>query len=176
MKGMNDMKQKALLCLVLCFLLVAALFTGCADENNGGGYSEATENISKNPEQSGTDSTANVSSDSSTSGTTSEDSYLDSTTGLYVSKNLPEFKDEWKSYSTFRVLVCSNESQTTYYSEEIEPLYDTTDEAITGGVTKRNDWIYDNYGITVKAIPVANVPLALAASISAYDCHNPSVL
>ena len=42
---------------------------------------------------------------------------------------MPEFKWEGEEYNEFNVLIYSNEAQTTYYCEDVEPnLYDTTDE------------------------------------------------
>ncbi len=65
-----------------------------------------------------------------------------------------------------RVLVVSNEIQTTYYSEEIEPdMYPTTDAKLNEAVAERNNLVSEKLGIDVKAVPVDDV-----ASSSAKSC------
>ncbi|MDD4124640.1 MAG: hypothetical protein PHW77_02765 [Eubacteriales bacterium] len=151
------MKPKAVISLLLCFLMMFVFFVGC-DDSNGDTSDESTNDTSVTSEQS-------ESGEDESSQTVSEDPYTDEN-GLYSTKNLPEFNSEWVNYGEFRVLVCSNEEQTTYFSEEIEPLYSTTDQVIIDGVVRRNDWIYDTYGIVVKAVPVVNVLNAVRLEIS----------
>ncbi len=84
---------------------------------------------------------------------------------------MPEYK--WKddeSFKQFDVLVYSQESQPTYYSEDVESgLYSNTDQALTDAVKKRNDEIYSKYGVTVKAVPVSDVSKELMDTVLAGD-------
>ncbi len=150
------MRLKAIACLLLCFVLISAILAGCAD--NGNENSSGQESVPAGSEASHTSEPVS----------TEDDPYRDEA-GIYSAKHLPAFDDDWKSYEEFRVLVYSDESQKTYYSEEIEPLYDTTDQAIIDGVNTRNAWISDNYGITVRAIPVPDVLATVRAEMSAYS-------
>lgn len=76
---------------------------------------------------------------------------------------MPEFR--WKDneeFAQFDVLVYSNETQNTYYSEDVEPgLYTTTDQALTDAVQKRNDEILNKYGVTIKAVAKSDVAAEL---------------
>ncbi len=97
---------------------------------------------------------------------TTDDPYRDEN-GVYVNKNQLPFKEEWKDRKEFRVLVYNNNVQTTYFSEEIESLYETTDDKIREAVDMRNREIEDKYGITVKAVAVDNVVTSLRTSLAA---------
>ncbi len=151
--------MKKSLCLFLCVLFIlSALFVSCGkEEGENSGTSSETQSTSQ---PSGTDSSEETTADES-----SADSKYTDESGKYVNKNLPEFKNEWRNYNEFRVLVYDNTAQTTYFSEEIESLYDTTDSKIVEGVNTRNKWIEDNYGIKIKAVPVADVSAAFRAYI-----------
>ena len=94
-----------------------------------------------------------------------EDRYLDEN-GKYVNKNQVPFNEDWKQRKEFRVLVYSNNVQTTYFSEEIESFYETTDDKIREAVDTRNREIEDKYGITVKAVAVDDVASRLRDSLA----------
>ncbi len=99
-------------------------------------------------------------------------------TGKYEA-NLPEYK--WEEDKEFKVLVYSNEVQTTYFDEDIAPdLYDTTDEALNEAVRERNNQLSEKYkNVKIKAIAVANVETELSLEIQAptgaYDAALPFV-
>ncbi len=84
---------------------------------------------------------------------------------------MPEYR--WaddENYKQFDVLVYSQESQPTYYSEDVESgLYSNTDQALTDAVKKRNDEIFSKYGVTVKAVPVSDVSKELLDTVLAGD-------
>lgn len=91
---------------------------------------------------------------------------------------MPEFKWEGEDYSEFNVLIYSNEVQSTYYCEDVEPnLYDATDENLNNAVIKRNDEILTKYGVTVKGVPVKDVAADLKEDITSdlrlYDAALP---
>ena len=91
---------------------------------------------------------------------------------------MPEFKWEGDEYKEFDVLIYSNEAQTTYFCEDVEPnLYSTTDASLNEAVTRRNDEILAKYGVTVKGIPVADVAKDLREDITSdlrlYDAALP---
>ncbi|MDD4125549.1 MAG: hypothetical protein PHW77_07495, partial [Eubacteriales bacterium] len=145
--------MKKILCLLLCTLLMlSALLVGCGKETDN---ESETGSKDKSAAESSSDETAEQSS-GTTSDNSTENPYVDSN-GKYVKNDLPEFKDEWNTYTEFRVLVYNNTIQDTYFSEEIESLYSTTDTKIVEGVNDRNKWIEDNYGIKIKAVAVENV-------------------
>ena len=138
---------------MLCTLLMlSALLVGCGKETDN---ESETGSKDKSAAESSSDETAEQSS-GTTSDNSTENPYVDSN-GKYVKNDLPEFKDEWNTYTEFRVLVYNNTIQDTYFSEEIESLYSTTDTKIVEGVNDRNKWIEDNYGIKIKAVAVENV-------------------
>ncbi len=141
--------MKKTLSLLLCILMVISVVLASCSEN--GEESKAPADESKAGDVSAADESKEESIPEA-----SEDPYRDEN-GNYVDKELGEFKDEWKDYGEFKVLVYSNETQDTYFSEEIESLYDTTDDKIIEAVNTRNQEIFDKYGIAVKAVPVANV-------------------
>ncbi len=84
---------------------------------------------------------------------------------------MPEYK--WKDneeFKQFDVLVYSQSAQPTYYSEDVESgLYSNTDQALTDAVKKRNDEIFNKYGVTVKAVPVDDVAAELMDTVLAGD-------
>jgi ABC-type glycerol-3-phosphate transport system substrate-binding protein len=92
---------------------------------------------------------------------------------------MPEYR--WaddENYKQFDVLVYSQEVQATYFSEDVEAgLYANTDQALTEAVTKRNNEIFTKYGVTVKAVPVADVTNELMTTVlggdSLYDAAMP---
>ncbi len=94
-----------------------------------------------------------------------EDEYRDAD-GKYVNKKQVEFDEAWKERKEFRVLVYSNHVQTTYFSEEVESLYETTDDKIREAVDTRNKEIEDKYGITIKAVAVDNVAESLRTALA----------
>ncbi len=91
---------------------------------------------------------------------------------------MPEFKWEGDDYKEFSVLIYSDEVQTTYYCEDVEPdLYSTTDASLNEAVIRRNDEILAKYGVTVKGVPVADVQADLKEDITSdlrmYDAALP---
>lgn len=139
--------MKKLICLLLCILmLTSALLVSCAKEDD---------NQSSAPDTGSSTSVEDVSKENSNE-TSADDRYTDSE-GKYVNKNLPPFDSAWLDYGEFRVLVYNKEAQDTYFSEEIEAPYDTTDAKLKEGVDERNTWIKENYGITIKAVAVKDV-------------------
>ena len=66
------------------------------------------------------------------------------------------------------MLVYNNTIQTTYYSEEIEPdMYDTTDSTLNEAVKERNNYVSEQLGVEIKAVPVDNVGETLQNAITA---------
>lgn len=144
---------KRIISLLVCVLLiVSSLLVSCSEENG-----EESKNESKAADTSAETSGEDNESSAEESHAPGYDSRYYDENGEYSANYLPAFDESWKDYGEFRVLVISNEKETTYYSEEIEPLYDTTDSAIIDGVVSRNEWIEDKYGITVKAVPTADI-------------------
>lgn len=145
------MKTAKLMALLMCIVLLAtAVLAACQP----------------------TDDTGTSSAGSSTSGTQSggqgADEYHNST-GRYW----PTYSDE-KSASLIgerteiRVLVYNNTIQTTYYSEEIEPdMYNTTDSTLNEAVKERNNYVHEQLGVEIKAVPVDNVGETLQNAITA---------
>ncbi len=91
---------------------------------------------------------------------------------------MPEFKWEGEDYKEFSVLIYSDEVQTTYYCEDVEPdLYSTTDASLNEAVKRRNDEILAKYGVTVKGVAVADVQADLKEDITSdlrlYDAALP---
>ena len=143
-----------LLCLTLAFTLV---LTAC------GGEEEPSEG-----ETSGTGS--NTTSEPQT------DKYRDEK-GNYTLTNMgmPEFNFQ---KTEFNIAVYSNEKESTYYSEEIDPdLYDTTDDAIKEAVRVRNDQIEAETGVKIVACPVADVRTAVTndfeTGLASFDAAMP---
>ena len=93
--------------------------------------------------------------------------------------DMPEFV--WKGqsgYETFNVCITSDETAGTYYCEDVVPdLYTTTDQALNTAVTKRNDQIFNKYGVEIVGVPVANVAEAVRMDVSSalneYDAALP---
>lgn len=91
---------------------------------------------------------------------------------------MPEFKWTDEEYKEFSVLIYSDEVQTTYYCEDVEPdLYSTTDASLNEAVKRRNDEILAKYGVTVKGVPVSDVQADLKEDITSdlrmYDAALP---
>ena len=91
---------------------------------------------------------------------------------------MPEFKWDGDQYKEFDVLIYSNEAQTTYFCEDVQPdLYTTTDGSLNEAVKRRNDEILSQYGVTVKGHPVKDVAADLKLDISSgtnlYDAALP---
>ena len=145
------MKTAKLMALLMCIVLLAtAVLAACQP----------------------TDDTGTSSAGGSTSGTQSggqgADEYHNST-GRYW----PTYSDEMSASligerTEIRVLVYNNTIQTTYYSEEIEPdMYDTTDSTLNEAVKERNNYVSEQLGVEIKAVPVDNVGETLQNAITA---------
>ncbi len=164
--------MKKLLALICVFAMtLSLLLAACGSGDSGSAASSGetasskTESASPVTEDSQTetgDSQADVSEETSAS---NEDPYKDEN-GDFVNKNQVEFKDEWKERKEFRVLVYSNKVQTTYFSEEIESLYETTDDKIREAVDTRNKEIEDKYGIKIKAVTVDDVTAQMRVAVA----------
>ena len=150
----------ALICLIS--LLLSLVLASCGGSAPAEGSEEPSPAVSA---QSAEDPGDPVSAEEPVSEVSAEDPYRDDE-GNYVNKNQVEFKDEWRDRKVFNVLVYSNHVQTTYFSEEIESLYETTDDKIREAVDTRNREIEDKYGITVKAVAVDDVAASLRTSLA----------
>lgn len=137
--------MKKIIVLLLCLLMVGScLLVSC----DGG-----SEDTSKPDEVSGS----------------SQQEGYDPDSGRYVADHLPEFK--WdvddEVYSTFDVVVYSDEEQKTYFSEDIGyDRYTTTDEVINDAVMQRNHRIDELTGVEVNAVYVKNVVLFVQDDIA----------
>lgn len=149
-------KTLALICALV--MLLSLLLAACGGDKPAEGSKEE----SSVPAE---DSSAADGSGTEPVSESGEDRYLDEN-GKYVNKNQVAFRDEWKERKEFRVLVYSNNVQTTYFSEEIESFYETTDDKIREAVDTRNREIEDKYGITVKAVAVDDVASRLRDSLA----------
>ncbi len=152
----------AFLCAIV-FLFSLAL-TGCGGNTpaeNSKDIEQSKDDRSQEAVSASDDSVPEVSETSSQE----ENAYMDAD-GKYVNKKQLPFKEEWKERKEFRVLVYSNKIQTTYFSEEIESLYETTDDKIREAVDTRNKEIEDELGITVKAVAVDDVAAVMRNAIS----------
>ena len=155
---MTSRKLFALLLSLL--LLVCPLLVACGTNGNTTDTSSADESSggSGNGGESGGE----------------KSKYLDEN-GMYTleNMNMPQFNF---TETTFTVCVYSSAVQTTYHSEEIEPIA-TTDDALAKGVRDRNGLIEEQYGVTVKAFAVDNVVETLQQDLSAgaatYDAAMP---
>lgn len=156
-------KALALLCvLVMMLSLVLAACGGDAPAENSREETPSAA-IQSETERSAEESVPEQSEEASVPA--DEDPYRDED-GKYVNKNQVEFKDEWRDKKEFRVLVYSNKIQTTYFSEEIESLYDTTDDKIREAVDTRNREIEDAYGIKIKAVAVDDVAATMRVALA----------
>lgn len=152
--------MKKTIALLLCLLMVVCvLFTAC---------DPAVDDNSSAPEQSAADDTSKADETGS--------KYQDKD-GNYTLENIgmPAYNF---TQTEFRVCITSNETQTTYYSEEIGyDLYDTTDTVLNEAVKTRNDLIEQNYGVQVVAIPVPDVKVAVENDVTTnlhqYDAAMP---
>ena len=137
------MKTRKLTALLLCLLLIASCLLVACDQGGDDTSSGSTGTTSS------TDSGNNSGIDAK---------YLDAN-GRYW----PSYSDSMSESligdrTEIRVLVTSNEVETTYYSEEIEPdMYPTTDATLNEAVRERNNLVSEKLGIEIKAVPVANV-------------------
>ncbi len=120
---------KKLLSLILCLLFCcSALFIACGNDD------------------------AETSSQAAGGGGEATDEWIDK----YV--ELKDFKWEGEEYKEFHMLILSNEQEPTYYCEDVVPdLYSTTDLQLNEAVKKRNDEIFNRYGVTIVGHPVKNV-------------------
>ncbi|MBQ6043290.1 MAG: extracellular solute-binding protein [Clostridia bacterium] len=149
-------KTLALICALV--MLLSLLLAACG----GGKPADGSEEESSVTAE---DSSAADGSGTEPVSESGEDRYLDEN-GKYVNKNQVPFNEDWKQRKEFRVLVYSNNVQTTYFSEEIESFYETTDDKIREAVDTRNREIEDKYGITVKAVAVDDVASRLRDSLA----------
>ena len=149
-------KTLALICALV--MLLSLLLASCGGDKPAEGSKEE----SSVPAE---DSSAADGSGTEPVSESGEDRYLDEN-GKYVNKNQVPFNEDWKQRKEFRVLVYSNNVQTTYFSEEIESFYETTDDKIREAVDTRNREIEDKYGITVKAVAVDDVASRLRDSLA----------
>ena len=149
--------MKKALATLLCLLMLGTTALVSCNNDSDNTSSAAGENSSAA-------STASDTASGSTDSFVDENGWVDGIVGYLGDgkwgRTMPEFK--WTDKDTFTVMVYSNEKQTTYYSEEIEPnLYETTYDAINDAVDRRNKLIEEKYGITIKARPVADVYTSL---------------
>ena len=155
--------MKKTLALICVFTMLLSLLLAACGGNTPAEQSKE-ETVSKPAESSAVSGDGPSEPASETSGP-ADDPYRDED-GSYVNKGQVAFKEEWKDKKEFRVLVYSNNVQTTYFSEEIESLYETTDDKIREAVDTRNKEIEDKYGITVKAVAVDDVAATLRNSLA----------
>lgn len=99
---------------------------------------------------------------------------VDANSKYYV--NMPE--NPAPDTKEFRVLVLSNETETTYYSEEVGvDKYDTTDEALEQAVRDRNNSVAASTGVEIKALYAKNVTedvkLDVLSTIGGFDAAMP---
>ncbi|MBQ6182338.1 MAG: extracellular solute-binding protein [Clostridia bacterium] len=151
-------KMLALICALV--MLLSLLLAACGGGKPADGSEEESSVTAEDSSGAGQDGSGTEPVSES-----GEDRYLDEN-GKYVNKNQVAFRDEWKERKEFRVLVYSNNVQTTYFSEEIESFYETTDDKIREAVDTRNREIEDKYGITVKAVAVDDVASRLRDSLA----------
>jgi len=156
------MTSRRMFALFLGLLLLACpLFAACGSQGNTADTSSA-------------DGTASDGTVSKGENGGEKSKYLDEN-GMYTleNMNMPAFNF---NRDTFTVCVYSDAKQTTYHSEEIEPI-ETTDDALKKGVLDRNGLIEEQYGVTVKAFAVDNVVETLQQDVSAgaatYDAAMP---
>ncbi len=169
--------MKKTIALLLCLMMLGTMFMASCNDNSDTESSDSSAAASE-PVSNVEQSEAEVSSNG----------WVDNIVGYLGDGNwgreMPEFK--WDR-DTFKVLVYNNVTQTTYYSEEIEPnLYDTTDSIISDAVGRRNDIIFERYGVNIKAelCDDVNVTLMQQLQTGGPDCadaampflHNCTVL
>ncbi len=133
--------MKKTLCALLCLLTVlSVMLVSCTGTNNQGG--ESKDSTSTAETSTGEESTVDT-------------EYYDEATGKYVlASDMPDFDF---TETEFKVAVIDNISQSTYFNEDIENLYDTTDEAIRTAVSERNNIIEEKYGVKIKAYAVSDI-------------------
>lgn len=105
---------------------------------------------------------------SQTSQPISDSKYIDAN-GKYWPVYSDGIKDQIIGGRTeVRVLVYDNTVQTTYYSEEIEPdMYSTTDSTLNEAVRERNNYVLQQLGIEIKAVPVEDVGATVNTELTA---------
>ncbi|MEG1742908.1 MAG: hypothetical protein RR246_01945 [Clostridia bacterium] len=143
---MKKIKIVTVLFLSLCTVITFCLSSCNKNDTTSGTPSNGSTNESKNT--SGSNESKNPED-------TSNSQWVDGIVGYLGNgkwgRDMPEFK--WKDKKEFKVLVYNNETQSTYFSEEIEPdLYTTTDQRLSDSVRARNEAIFNKYGVKVKAI------------------------
>ena len=81
--------------------------------------------------------------------------------------NMPEFRWSGKGFEEFHIAIYSNEKQATYFCEDVEPnLYSTTDALLNDAVVRRNNEIYNKYGVTIIGEPVLDVAETIKQDVS----------
>ena len=134
------MNAKRLTSLLICLLMVVSSFALVACEET-----TTTESNASTGTEESNDTSASVDFDAL----------------------MPEFTWSGSEYEEFNVLVYSNEAQTTYYCEDVVPnAYPTTDASLSEAVAKRNDEIFNKYGVTINAHPVKDVLTDLKEDIT----------
>ncbi len=160
--------MKKILATFLCLLMVGTAGLTACNDDEGDSSSTAPSTVSTTSEAS------TQSSDSSDEVSVDESGWVDGIVGYLGDgkwgREMPEFT--WTDRDTFNVMVYNNVKQTTYFSEEIEPLYETTDAVISEAVAKRNRNIEEKYGVKIKARAVDDVMIALTAELQAQDPNN----
>ena len=143
------MYKRRLIALLLCLLFaLAAVLSAC------GTSSEESDTSSEELSQ--------------TSQPVSDSKYIDAN-GKYWPVYSDGIKDQIIGDRTeVRVLVYDNTIQTTYYSEEIEPdMYSTTDSTLNEAVRERNNYVLQQLGIEIKAVPVEDVEATVKTELTA---------
>ena len=151
MKSMSKRYVIALLCLLLTMPLLLASCEITGEESNNS-TDAASEESSSNNAHGGKDSNGKY----------------------YV--NMPE--NPAPDIKEFRVLVTSNEVETTYFSEEVGvDKYETTDDALEDAVRNRNNKVFGDYGVEIKAIyaksVLEDVRLDVMSTIGGFDAAIP---
>ncbi len=140
------MYKRRLIALLLCLLFaLAAVLSAC-----------------------GTSSEESDTSSGELSQTSQPAKYIDAN-GKYWPVYSDGIKDQIIGDRTeVRVLVYDNTIQTTYYSEEIEPdMYSTTDSTLNEAVRERNNYVLQQLGIEIKAVPVEDVEATVKTELTA---------
>ena len=141
------MNAKKLISMLLCLLMLAAsiVLVSCGGEESDDSKTQSTED---------------------TSGTNKGGDNIED-----YGVKMPEFVWTDDDHKEFNVLIYSNETQTTYFCEDVMPdLYDTTDASLNEAVTKRNDEILKKYGVAIVGHPVADVQSELKEDITSNLC------
>ncbi len=144
------MQTKRIISMLLCILMLVsmAMLASCGSSDDNNSSNTASE-------------------DNTNKGENLED-YVD----------MPEFRWTGDEFKEFHVAIYSNEHQATYFCEDVEPnLYSTTDASLNDAVIKRNNEIFNKYGVTIVGEPVIDVAEALKtdveSSLKQYDAALP---